>query len=326
MSAETRCTANYATIAVEPSFGPAQYQEVFARLQAGGDGKVLDLRCASAIGMDLFAALAAAWDAPADRVPRLAILLRYDCWALQEAIAPLLLMPVTQRGVAVAVCYAQQAEFLAAWFAGGPLRHNVPAAVAWLRAEWRATSLWPAILRTTAQLVQRLGAPDRVPVLLVDLAGIALSVGRDGAAEAAHYLGVALRSSSWEGEHESFHPARCRALRLLAMAAMYVGDLADALVSVEQAVVVAKIIKHPGETAAALAVSGCCLELVGQQPRAERQFRLALRYLAVEDNPGLRTMLNELLSNVQGARTDNQASLSGPRNEPGDGAQEAGQS
>ncbi len=115
---EARRVANYATIAVEPSFGPAQYQGVFEQLQAGDSAKVLDLRCTSAIGMDLFARLAAAWRTPADRVPRLAILLRYDCWAQLEAIAPLLLLPITERGVVVAVCYAQQAELLAAWFGG----------------------------------------------------------------------------------------------------------------------------------------------------------------------------------------------------------------
>jgi hypothetical protein len=69
-------------VEVQPDFGERLYPTVFDLLQLGPRCKVLDLRAARALRIDLFERLAAAWQVPPGTVPKLAIVLGYESWAV----------------------------------------------------------------------------------------------------------------------------------------------------------------------------------------------------------------------------------------------------
>lgn len=280
---------SYLRIIGEAMFGRSDYQVRFARLQDGSAGVLLDLRATLVVKPDLLAQIASVWP-PEAVVPRLGILLPFDSWAVLQDTASRQLKPLTDRGIVASIFYSQQAESVPRWFAGEQVLHDVPAVIAWLKSGWRSTVLWNTILRTAATLIEQFGDLTQAPHLLVELATVALSFGKDGSAEARTYLETALR---WLGSSES--PVRCRAWTALATVARGDGDIAAALSHLEQAIAVAAQERHWTEGARALAESGIVLLGIGKTTQAERRFRQALVCLSADEDPKLRVLLHDNL-------------------------------
>ena len=293
----------YWKVTADAMFGSSDCRYLFERLDDGMSGVLLDLRAVMVIKPNLLAHIAAAWPWRSD-VPRLGIVLSFDSWAVLQDAASLQLQPFTDRGVAVAIFYSQQAESVPRWFAGEEVPHDVPAVVAWLTTAWRSTALWPMILSVAARLVEEFSDIATAPSLLVDLSAIALSFGKDGSASAREFAEKAL---CWLGD--SRNPARCRAWTALATVSRNDGDTAAALGYLEQAIAVAIRERYWTEAARALAESGVVLLGSGYIAQAERRFRQALVCLSTEADPKLRVLLHDnlLLAVHESSRRDRQA-------------------
>jgi len=298
-------------IEVPRDFGDPLYAAVFQRLQLGPRSKVLDLRAAHKLKLDLFGRLASAWRAPPGTVPKLAVVLGYESWAVLHPVAARWLRPLVDQGVRVELFYPQQVDRLAIWFACERVYHNVPAIVAWLRTEWRgaatvpllatasakapadkAIAVWPAVLRATAKLVETHAAVEQVPELLLELSALARSFGAaESSDEAIRHVHAALH---WIGDAPS--AAKCRALRALALLRAARGEADDALQSLDTAVTIATVIGDRVEGASALGEIGLHAMRARQVARAERRFRRAVALLTDEDPPYLRAMLHHQLA------------------------------
>jgi hypothetical protein len=282
-------------VEVEPAFHERLYATVFALLQIGPRSKLLDLRAAQTIKPDLFDGLAAAWKARPGTVPRLGILLDYERWAVFRHAAARSLKPIVDRGVEVELFYAQQIDSVPLWFAHGHAYHDqIPAVLEWLRTQWHATAVWPAVLSTTSMLVHACAPTEDVPDLLIGLAAIALSLGSMEAAE--HAVGHARAALSWIGDKPN--AARCRALRALATATMAKGETETGFALLESAITTAALIRDPIEEASAL-------QLIGRQAvrcqhfvRAEDRFRKAIDLLSNTGPSNLQATLHHELAAV----------------------------
>jgi tetratricopeptide (TPR) repeat protein len=202
------------------------------------------------------------------------------------------LRPLVDRGVAVALFYAQQIEHLPGWFADGAVRHEIRDVISWLRTEWRHSPIWPSVLAATAALVQRSAERAAVPELLLELAAIARSFdGPEGTEQAARYAREAL---SWVGSAPS--RMRCRALRALAAALMRQGEIEAALSQLAAVITAAAVIQDRSDEATALAEIGFHALRSGRFARAETGFRRALALLTTEDLPYLRATVHHHLA------------------------------
>ena len=298
-------------VEVRSDFGERLYSAVFELLQLGPRCKVLDLRAARVLRIDLFERLAAAWRVSPASIPKLAIVLGYESWAVLHKVARRQLQPLIDRGIAVELFYAQQVERLSIWFAQDRIDHNVAAIVAWLRTEWHGTAtaspppaatpkvradevvaVWPEVLRATARLVQKYAPVEDVPELLLELAALARSFGDpDGTAEEIKHLHATLH---WIGDAPS--SAKCRALRALARPYFSRGDAAEAIQLLESAATIATVIGDRIERASALAEIGAHALRMGHFARAERRFRRAVALTADHDPPYLRATLHHHLA------------------------------
>jgi tetratricopeptide (TPR) repeat protein len=280
-------------VEVQPEFGPGLYPEVCALLQLGPRSKLLDLRRANTVTLDLFEGLASAWKAPPGTVRRLGVLLGYEAWAVLRHVAARRLKPISDNGVAVELFYEQQIDSLPSWFSHGQVHHDQHRAVLeWLRTKWRATASWPSVLSATATLVQASAPTQEVPELLLEIAAIALSFEGPEAAEQA--AGHARTVFPWIGDKPS--AARCRALRLLATATMAKGDVENGLAHLETAITTAMVIKDPVEEASALHQSGSHAFRGQHFARAEDRFRRALAVLSNTAPPFLVATLHHDLA------------------------------
>jgi hypothetical protein len=290
-------------VEVAPEFSERMYATVFARLQRGPLSKLLDLRAAELITLDLFEHLARAWKAPPGTVPRLGILLGYDGWAVLHQVAARALQPIIDEGVAVETFYEQQIHSLPAWFSRGHVRHDdIRAVMDWLRTQWRATATWPAVLSTTAILVHAHAPVEDVPDLLIELAAIALSFGGMEAAEQA--AGHARSALAWLGDKPSV--ARCRALRSLATATMIKGEPEVGLALLETAITMAVMIKNQVEEARALHQIGFHALRCGHFARAEDEFCRALGLLSDHYSLHLQATLHHDLAIALHAQSKNE--------------------
>jgi tetratricopeptide (TPR) repeat protein len=280
-------------VGVESEFGARLYPTVCALLQLGPRSKLLDLRPANTIKLDLFEVLASAWKARPGTVPRLGVLLGYEGWAVLRHVAARRLKPISDNGVAIEFFYDQQIDSVPSWFSDGHVRHDqIPAVLEWLRTKWRATAIWPSVLSTTATLVQASAPTQDVPELLLEIAAIALSF--EGLEAAEQAAGHARAAFPWIGDKPS--AARCRALRSLATATIAKGDVEAGLAHLETAITTAMVIKDPVEEASALQQIGFHA-LRGQHfARAEDRFRRALDVLSDADPPYLVATLHRDLA------------------------------
>ena len=289
-------------VEVEPAFNERLYATVFALVQLGPRSKLLDLRPATTIKLNLFEGLAAAWKAPPGTVPRLGILLDYEAWAVLRHAAARSLKPIIDRGVEVELFYAQQIDSVPLWFAQGHAYYEqIPAVLEWLRTQWRATAVWPAVLSTTSMLVHACAPTEDVPDLLIELAAIALSLGSMEAAE--HAVGHARAALSWIGDKPC--AARCRALRSLATATLAKGETEAGLALLESAITTAALIRDPIEEASALQQIGCHAVSGQHFARAEDRFRQAMDVLSNAGSPHLRATLHHDLAAVLHAQGKN---------------------
>jgi len=280
-------------VAVGPEFNERLYPTVCALLQLGRRSKLLDLRSASAIKLDLFDRLASAWTAPPGTVLRLGILLGFEAWAVLRDAAARRLKPILDEGVAVELFYDQQFLSLPSWFSHGLVHHDhLSTVLEWLRTRWRATAIWPEVLGTAAMLVHAHAPAEDVPDFLIEIAAIALSFGGLEAAEQA--AGYARGVLTRVGDTPS--AARCRALRSLATATMAKGDIDAALAHLETAVTTAMVMKDPVEEASALHQIGVHA-LQGQHfARAEDRFHRAINVLSAVESPTLLATLHHDLA------------------------------
>ena len=292
-------------------FGEQLYPALFERLQLGPRCKVLDLRAARVLRVDLFERLAGAWHASPVTIPKLAIVLGYESWAVLHKVARRRLQPLVDRGVAVELFYAQQIDRLPIWLARDRIDHDVAAVVTWLRTEWRGTAtaspppadspkvqadkvvaVWPAVLRATAKLAEKYAPVEEVPGLLLEVAALARSFGDpDGTAEEIKHLHATLY---WLGDAPS--SAKCRGLRALALAHVRRGDAASALQLLESATTIATVIGDRIEAASALAEIGHHALQTRHFTRAERWLRRAIALTTDRDPPDLRAALHHHLA------------------------------
>jgi hypothetical protein len=289
-------------VEVGPESNERLYPTVCALLQLVRRSKLLDLRSASAINLDLFERLASAWTAPPGTVLRLGILLGFEAWTVLRDAAARRLKPILDEGVAVELFYDQQFPSLPSWFSHGLVHHDhLPAVLELLRTRWRVTAIWPAVLGTTAMLVHAHAPGEDVPDFLIEIAAIALSFGGLEAAEQA--AGYARAVLTWVGDTPS--AARCRALRSLATATMVKGDIDAGLAHLETAVTTAMVMKDPVEEASALHQIGVHA-LQGQHfARAEDRFRRAIEVLTAVEFPSLLATLHHDLEVALAAQGKN---------------------
>jgi hypothetical protein len=229
-------------------------------------------------------------------------LLGYEGWAVFRHAAARSLKPIIDRGVEVELFYAQQVDSVPLWFAHGHMYDDqLPAVLAWLRTQWRATAVWPAVLSTTSMLVHACAPTEDVPDLLIELAAIALSLGSMEAA--AHAVGHARAALIWIGAKPC--AARCRALRSLATARMAKGEAEAGLAHLESAITTAALIRDPIEEASALQQIGCHAARGQHFARAEDRFRRAMDVLSNAGSPHLRATLHHDLAAVLHAQGKN---------------------
>jgi hypothetical protein len=277
----------------DPELTERHYPTVCALLQLGPHSKLLDLRAAKVVKLELFEQLAAAWKAPAGTVPRLGIVLGYEHWAVLRNVAARKLKPILDEGVAVEWFYAQQIDSVPSWFSHGDVQHDqIRTVLAWLRMRWRATASWPTVLGTTAMLVHAHAPDEDVPQLLLEICAIALSFGGKEAAEQA--AGYARAALVWVGEAPSV--PRCRALRLLATATVTKGEAEAGLALLSTAITTAMVVQDPIEEASALHQIGAHALGGKHFARAEVLFRRALALVSDTDAPDLRATLHHDLA------------------------------
>lgn len=271
-SAPTR-KPRFATVRVARDFGPGAYALTFAKLQRQVCGTLLDLVPARLLCADVFASLAHAWTAPPDVIPRVAIVMSFERWVLLRDAALAALQPLNERGIGVEVFYAEQAGYLDSWFTYGQVVHNVPPVIATLAACWQPAPSWPTVIDALARLVRAYTAAAELPVLLTDVAALALSCG--GADQAAMLAREALYYSS-----EVPSSTRSKALRELGAAMLAQGHTVAGLNLLDQAIEMAVTAQSPAIGATALCQSGLFALNHGDYPDAERRFRSAIVLLS----------------------------------------------
>src|SRR5262249_9794182 len=160
--------------------------------------------------------LARSWHAPRGAVTHLAIVLRYERWAVLHEVGARRLRALAERGVEVAIFYEQQMPDVEQWFVSGRVVHDhLDAVLARLQKQSLVSRTWwpswSAVLDFTALLVRRFAARDQIADLLIELAAVAQALGdTDGATNATKYAEAALHEIG-----DAPCAARCRALRVL---------------------------------------------------------------------------------------------------------------
>lgn len=267
--------APFLPVPVRPWFSPKLHPEVLSQLQAPSMPKLLDLTHAQTVDAEMFANLAASWIAPATATPRLGVLVSFERWVTLRDTALAALQPLADRGIRLQMFYEQQAwgGQLDAWFRHGAIVHNLPAAIAKLGRRWEPLANWPTVIDTIARLVRAHSPAIEIPVLLTEVAEIALSCGGDDRAamlahEALFYLG------------EAHGATASKALRVLGTAHMAQGRAETAMKLLDRAIAMAAEAKAPALEASALCQSGLISLNHGDYVKAERWFRRAIDLLA----------------------------------------------
>jgi tetratricopeptide (TPR) repeat protein len=265
----------YSTVRVGPEFSPRDYPAIFAALQAPAGSKLLDLVSARLLCADLFEDLAAAWTVGRETVPRLGILVSFERWVMLRDAALAQLQPLAVRGIRVEVHYAEQASagYLAAWFAHGQVVHDVPAAIATLAAHWHPSPSGPLVIDTLCRLARAHTSAAELPVLVTQLAALALSCG-----DAVRAATLAREALFYLPEAPS--ATRCQALRELGTALLCQGQIVAGQTFLDRASTMAAHANVPDVGASALYHSGLCALNHGDYPAAERRFRDAIALLS----------------------------------------------
>ncbi len=265
----------YSTVRVGPEFSPRDYPAIFAALQAPAGSRLFDLVSARLLCADLFEDLAAAWTVGRETVPRLGILVSFERWVMLRDAALAQLQPLAARGIRVEMHYAEQASagYLTAWFAHGQVVHDVPAAIATLVAHWHPSPSGPLVIDALCRLARAHTSAAELPVLVTQLAALALSCG-----DAVRAATLAREALFYLPETPS--PTRCQALRELGTALLSQGQIVAGQAFLDQASTMAAQANAPDIGASALYHSGLCALNHGDYPAAERRFRGAIALLS----------------------------------------------
>jgi hypothetical protein len=270
-----------------PLFGAHVFPHACAAMQSNGS-KIVDLTAATvgAVGHQFFAAVAQTWSAPASRVPRIAVVLSFDRWAVARETAKPCIAALAEHGVEMVLFYQEQGSLaLAQWLIDGVVRHDVELAIrTLLRDSWIPTGTWPMVVAAAAELVYREVRPEHVPRLLSCLSGIALSCGDALIAEPLARDAV-IRAGMVPS------PLRALALRTLGATLIQLGHDGDGIHLLELAVATADLCDAPPELAAALCHCGMYHIAHGNNETAEHRFRRAVevaeRSKVGGDTPGV---------------------------------------
>jgi hypothetical protein len=98
-----------AVISPPPSFGSADHETLAKVAQVPGS-KILDCTRIAAVPMNIAAVATAGWAAPRGSVPRLAIVLEIDVWALARMMAAAPIAALRAQGTELRVLYRTQLE------------------------------------------------------------------------------------------------------------------------------------------------------------------------------------------------------------------------
>jgi hypothetical protein len=234
-------------VAAPRDFGPRDHGLAITLLQALPGSKVLDLRQVDTISSELFRSLAKSWRASSDNVPRLAIVVAFDHWAIFRSVVAGCFRD--RAGVIAELFYEQQAVSLGRWFSRGEVMHH-PAAVV------------HALLRDHA-------SPGEAPRLFTDTAHVALTCRSADRAERLAREALRLLGGISSA-------ARCRALRVLGVALVAKGEITTGLMLLEDVITMASGLGAFGELSAALMHLGIYALERDDPELAEIRFRDAL--------------------------------------------------
>ncbi|MEO7733981.1 MAG: hypothetical protein ABIY55_23660, partial [Kofleriaceae bacterium] len=259
-------------IAVPQTFCERDYDALLQALSSPGP-KLLDLSAARSIRLDLFTALASRWTPNPELVPRLAIVLRFEHWAVLRETASFQLAPLHARGVEAAIFYREQtlADRLLPWFERGEATHNVAAVLCTLR-RWQPSPLSPVVLEAVAALVNEAVAGGAPASYIVELASISLASGAN-----VQSLRFAREALMQLGEVASVQ--RFEALRVLGLALMSEGKVVGATGILDGAIAMAISIGAMEDAADLLRRLGSGELDRGELSRAELRFRTAIELL-----------------------------------------------
>jgi len=268
----SRAEAAPSAIAVPRNFCGDDYDALLQALSSPGP-KLLDLSTARSIRSDFFTALASRWTPDPGAVPKLAIVLSFEHWAVQRETAPFQLAPLQARGVEAAIFYREQMlnDRLLPWFERGEAVHNVAAVLCTLR-RWQPSPLSAVVLEAVGALVNEAVAGGAPASYSVELASIALASGANitslrFAREALMRLGEVASAQRFE------------ALRVLGLALMAEGKVVGATGILDSAVAMAISLGAMEDAVDLLRRLGSGELDRGEFSRAEFRFRTAIELL-----------------------------------------------
>lgn len=252
---------------------PAELEQTLSLLHGLGGLLVLDLTAARSAPLEHCRVTATSWpssSAPVTPHTRLAILVRFEHWALLRPLVTEELALLATKGVEALLCYDEQRWD--EWFLAGAVVHDVERVVRTLSAlaehqesqgtDSLAPSHWRIVLVTAASL---LDGPH--PETLCELARIALACGANE--QALEFANEAVRVANKGSVLE------CRALRLVGVAMMRHG-LGSGAQALEDALDLAVSMGATREAAAALNDLGLHELKCGERHAAESRLRAAV--------------------------------------------------
>lgn len=168
-----------ATVISPPEgFGPAEYATLAGVAQVAGS-KILDCSRLLNVPMDLCSVATANWAAPAGSVPRLAVVVQIDAWALVKMFAPKAIAQVAAHGTELRLFYKRQhtAGHVEAWLLRGTEPANeLDATLTDLETVWQGSPMLGNVLDAVFELVR--AEPTRARTqYLTRLAGVAQKFG-----------------------------------------------------------------------------------------------------------------------------------------------------
>lgn len=261
------------TAPVPVPISPSDIEQTLALLADLGGLLVLDLSGTPSPPLEHCKVIATSWPSPSVQPPhtRLAIVMKFEHWALLRTVLADELALLKTKGVDAILFYEEQRWD--EWFLQGKIVHDVSRVLRTLGAldesrqvEGRGAlpaSHWKILLATAASLLE--GSP---PDLLCELTRIALSCGANE--EALDFANEAASSAPRGSVYE------CRALRLLGVVMMRQGLLRAGPHAIEDALDLAISIGANVEAAEAMNQLGLYELARGERDAAESRLRAAI--------------------------------------------------
>ena len=279
-------------VTVPAQVGPTDIELALSLLHEPRGVWVLNLSAAPSAPFEHCKVVAASWPSrPATRTPytRLAILVKFEHWAIMRGLITAELALLATKGVEALLCYEEQRWDQ--WFLAGAIVHDVPRVLSTLsvlveRQRAHGTdaltpSHWRFVLAAAVSLLD--GSP---PETLCELARIAFACGANE--QALDFANEAVRVAPKASVLE------CRALRLVGVAMMRQG-LSSGVQALEDALDLAVSLGATREAAAALNDLGLHELKRGERHAAESRLQAAVA-LCPSEYAELWTALRDVLA------------------------------